>query len=50
MPMMEELLRKGSGPGPHKHSWSDETFYMLDGEITATTLRRREPVTAFSPR
>ena len=32
--MMEELARKGSGPGPHKHTWSDETFYMLDGEIT----------------
>ena len=32
--MMFELLPKGSGPGPHKHTWSDETFYMLDGEIT----------------
>jgi quercetin dioxygenase-like cupin family protein len=32
--MMLELLPKGSGPGPHKHTWSDETFYMLDGEIT----------------
>jgi quercetin dioxygenase-like cupin family protein len=32
--MMEELLPKDSGPGPHKHTWSDETFYMLDGEIT----------------
>ncbi len=32
--MMYELLPKGSGPGPHKHTWSDETFYMLDGEIT----------------
>jgi quercetin dioxygenase-like cupin family protein len=31
--MMEELLRKDSGPGPHKHTWPDETFYMLDGEI-----------------
>jgi len=31
--MMEESLRKDSGPGPHKHTWSDETFYMLDGEI-----------------
>jgi quercetin dioxygenase-like cupin family protein len=31
--MMQELLPKGSGPGPHKHTWSDETFYMLDGEI-----------------
>ncbi len=32
--MMEQLLPKGSGPGPHKHTWSDETFYMLDGEMT----------------
>jgi len=32
--MMQELLPKGSGPGPHKHTWSDETFCMLDGEIT----------------
>lgn len=32
--MMEQLLPQGSGPGPHKHTWSDETFYMLDGEIT----------------
>ncbi len=32
--MMEELLPKGSGPGPHKHTWSDESYYMLDGEIT----------------
>ena len=27
--MMEELLRKDSGPGPHKHTWSDETFLQL---------------------
>ena len=32
--LMEQLLPKGSGPGPHKHTWSDETFYMLDGQIT----------------
>jgi quercetin dioxygenase-like cupin family protein len=31
--MMEELMPKDSGPGPHKHTWSDETFYILDGEI-----------------
>ena len=31
--MMEEFLPKDSGPGPHKHTWSDETFYILDGEI-----------------
>ena len=32
--MMYEVSAKDSGPGPHKHTWSDETFYMLDGEIT----------------
>ena len=32
--MMEQLLPKGSGPPPHKHTWSDETFYMLDGDLT----------------
>jgi quercetin dioxygenase-like cupin family protein len=32
--MMDELMPKGSGPGPHKHTWSDESYYMLDGEIT----------------
>jgi quercetin dioxygenase-like cupin family protein len=32
--MMEEFMPKGSGPGPHKHTWSDESYYMLDGEIT----------------
>ena len=32
--MMEELAAKDSGPGPHKHTWSDETIYILDGEIT----------------
>lgn len=32
--MMEQLLPKGSGPPPHKHVWSDESFYILDGEIT----------------
>ena len=31
--MMEQLAAKDSGPGPHKHTWSDETFYMFDGEI-----------------
>ena len=32
--LMYELMPKGSGPGPHKHTWSDETYYILDGEIT----------------
>jgi quercetin dioxygenase-like cupin family protein len=32
--MMLELLPKGAGPGPHKHTWSDETYQILDGEFT----------------
>lgn len=32
--MMEQLLPKGSGPPLHKHLWSDETFYILDGTIS----------------
>lgn len=32
--MMEQLMPMGAGPPPHKHLWSDETFYILDGTIT----------------
>ena len=32
--MMEQLMPSGAGPPPHKHLWSDETFYILDGTIT----------------
>jgi len=32
--MKEQVLPKGSVPGPHKHTWSDEIFDMLDGEMT----------------
>ncbi|WGV26843.1 cupin domain-containing protein [Halotia branconii CENA392] len=32
--MMEELCPKGSGAPPHVHIWSDETFYVLEGEVT----------------
>lgn len=32
--MMEQLLPRGSGPPPHKHLWSDETFYILEGTVT----------------
>jgi mannose-6-phosphate isomerase-like protein (cupin superfamily) len=32
--LIEELCRKGSGAPPHIHEWSDETFYVLDGEIS----------------
>lgn len=32
--MMEQLMPMGAGPPPHRHLWSDETFYILDGAIT----------------
>ena len=32
--LIEKWLPRGSGPGPHKHTWSNETSYILDGEIT----------------
>ena len=32
--LMYELMPRGAGPGPHRHTWSDETYYMLHGEIT----------------
>jgi quercetin dioxygenase-like cupin family protein len=32
--LMHEILPGGSGAPPHKHVWSDEHFYMLDGEVT----------------
>lgn len=32
--LIHETLPRGSGAPPHKHTWSDEHFYMLEGEIT----------------
>lgn len=32
--LMYEELPKGSGAPPHKHTWSDEHFYMLEGEVS----------------
>jgi quercetin dioxygenase-like cupin family protein len=32
--LMHEALPVGSGAPPHKHTWSDEHFYILEGEIT----------------
>ena len=32
--LMYEALPKDSGAPPHKHTWSDEHFYILDGEVT----------------
>ena len=32
--LMYEWLPKGSGAPPHKHTWSDEHFYITKGEVT----------------
>lgn len=32
--LMDEALPKGSGAPPHKHTWSDEHFYILEGDLT----------------
>ncbi len=32
--LMYEALPRESGAPPHKHTWSDEHFYILEGEIT----------------
>lgn len=31
--LMEQLIPNAAGPGPHRHAWSDELVYILDGEI-----------------
>ena len=32
--LMHETLPHGAGAPPHKHTWSDEHFYILDGDLT----------------
>lgn len=32
--MMEQVMPMGARPAPRKHVWSDETFYILDGQRT----------------
>jgi uncharacterized cupin superfamily protein len=46
--MMEEVCPKGSGAPPHIHVWSDETFYVIDGEITFLMNDEQKTVTAGS--
>jgi quercetin dioxygenase-like cupin family protein len=32
--LMEEWMPKGAGAPPHKHTWSDEHYYIQEGEFT----------------
>lgn len=32
--LMYEALPRGSGAPPHKHTWSDEHFYVIEGGLT----------------
>jgi quercetin dioxygenase-like cupin family protein len=32
--MWEAIVPPGGGPPPHVHSWEEEGFYILEGEIT----------------
>lgn len=32
--LMHETLPVGAGAPPHRHTWSDEHFYILEGEVT----------------
>ena len=31
---IEQLIPRGAGPGPHIHELADETFYIMEGEMT----------------
>ncbi|MBA3923102.1 MAG: quercetin 2,3-dioxygenase [Nostocaceae cyanobacterium] len=31
---IEQLIPRGAGPGPHIHEAADETFYIMEGEMT----------------
>src|ERR1700686_3321717 len=32
--LWEAIVPPGGGPPPHVHSWEEEGFYVLEGEIT----------------
>jgi quercetin dioxygenase-like cupin family protein len=34
--LMEAVSRKETAPPPHIHHWEEETFYVLEGEMTVT--------------
>jgi quercetin dioxygenase-like cupin family protein len=52
--LMEQTTRKGNVPPPHIHHREDETFYVLDGEMTFSvgdrTIKATPGTLVFLPR
>ncbi|MGO8813992.1 MAG: quercetin 2,3-dioxygenase [Terriglobia bacterium] len=52
--LIEAVSRKGNAPPPHIHHREDETFYVLDGEITVSVgdriIKAKPGTMVFLPR
>lgn len=52
--LIEGVTRKGNAPPPHIHRREDETFYILEGEMTASvgsqTIKGTPGTLIFAPR
>jgi quercetin dioxygenase-like cupin family protein len=52
--LQEQVGRKGNVPPPHIHHREDETFYVLEGEMTFSigdqTIKATPGTTVFAPR
>ena len=52
--LIEAVTRKGNVPPPHIHHREDESFYILEGEMTASvgkqTIKGRPGTLVFMPR
>jgi quercetin dioxygenase-like cupin family protein len=52
--LMEQIARKGNVPPPHVHHREDETFYVIEGEMTFSigdrTIKATPGTMVFAPR
>src|SRR5215467_3171375 len=52
--LMEQVARKGNVPPPHIHHREDETFYVIEGEMTFSigdrTIKATPGTMVFAPR
>ncbi len=52
--LMEQIARKGNVPPPHIHHREDETFYVIEGEMTFSigdrTIKATPGTLVFAPR